>query len=144
MSNNNFIKGTIKFYNKDKGYGFIYSQITDKDYYFNIKNIKGGTEPKSGYEVEFIQENTTKGLAAINIKITSTEKSDSQGKVKCPSCGKYMVPRIMFMNAAPYNSVCPFCGAEYKHFQKNGCLFIVILGIIAFIFILIIIPNLIR
>lgn len=126
------LQGTVKFYNKDKGFGFIHCKDTGKDYYFHITNVVGDTEPKSGYTVEFTPQTTKKGVSAVNINILSTETADNNGRVKCPSCGKSMVPRIMFRYQAPYQSVCPFCGEIYKQFGV-GCLPMAIIIIIPII-----------
>ena len=33
------LTGKIKFYNKDKGYGFIYCKTRNQDYYFNKRDF---------------------------------------------------------------------------------------------------------
>ena len=76
------LQGTVKFYNKDKGFGFIHCKETGKDYYFHITNVVGDTEPKSGYTVEFTPQTTKKGVDAVNINILSTETTDNNGRVK--------------------------------------------------------------
>lgn len=135
---NNQLTGKVKFYNKDKGYGFIYCEETDKDYHFHIKNVNKGAVPSANDVVTFEPKETSEGLSALSVTITSkgetTDSSTSDSRVKCPSCGKSMVPRVVFNNGMPSYSICPFCGSKYKKFN-SGCLGIIIFGIIAiFIF----------
>lgn len=47
-TNSNNINGIVKWFNHEKGYGFITSLKDKEDYYFNIKGIKGAKLPKAG------------------------------------------------------------------------------------------------
>ena len=63
------MKGTIKMFNADKGYGFIRTD-DGKDVFFHYSSLlmddfKTAT---SGEKVEFDVEETEKGSRAINIK----------------------------------------------------------------------------
>lgn len=45
------MNGKVKFFNTDKGYGFISSE--GKDYFFHFSNILNGTEAQENDEVSF-------------------------------------------------------------------------------------------
>ena len=59
--------GTVKFFNNDKGFGFITPESGDKDVFVHSNNlIDNITE---GDKVSFDVESTEKGPSAINVKI---------------------------------------------------------------------------
>jgi len=58
--------GKVKFFNKDKGYGFIIGSDS-KDYFFHIMDVKDCQLVEYGNEVEFVAENGPRGLKATNI-----------------------------------------------------------------------------
>ncbi|MDE4986577.1 cold shock domain-containing protein, partial [Francisella tularensis subsp. holarctica] len=62
------MQGIVKFYNKDKGYGFIYSEESEKDFFFIINDWKNPTVPNGSDDVEFEVAHSKKGEKAINIK----------------------------------------------------------------------------
>lgn len=49
------VPGTIKFYNQDKGFGFIAPDSGDPDVYVNRKNLEGVTDLHKGDRVEFVR-----------------------------------------------------------------------------------------
>lgn len=119
------MKGTIKFYNSNDGYGFIFSADTNKDYYFNITEWKNETLPNAGQKVEFNDFESKKGLSAKDIKLLAdcenkenTKSTDD--RITCPSCGKKIIPRMQFSNGEPYATLCPFCATEIKKFEQNN------------------------
>ena len=60
-------KGTVKFFNNAKGFGFITPESGDKDVFVHSNNlIDNITE---GDKVSFDVESTEKGPSAINVKI---------------------------------------------------------------------------
>ena len=59
--------GTIKNFNKDRGFGFITILGTYKDVFVHITNVDGVVE--EGDKVSFNTEETRKGLSAINVKV---------------------------------------------------------------------------
>jgi len=127
-------KGTVKWFSKEKGYGFITGE-DNQDYFFHIKEVKGTELPNNKDKVEFKTEETKKGLKAVNVKIT--EKSSATEKnslATCPHCKKKMVPRVVFKYGSPVESICPFCGKQYKDFTANiDPITWIFLGIIGFI-----------
>lgn len=65
------MEGTIKFYNQEKGYGFI-KTASNQDLFFHISSCSNFI-PEIGCRVSFETETTEKGLKAINIKIVNIE-----------------------------------------------------------------------
>ena len=60
-------KGTVKFFNGSKGFGFITPESGD-DLFFHISEIQG-TEPRDGDKVEFEIGQGQKGPCATNVKV---------------------------------------------------------------------------
>jgi cold shock protein len=61
------MKGTIKWYNDRKGYGFI-STEDDKEIFVHRSALPMGTFLNEGDNVEFETEETDRGLNAKNVK----------------------------------------------------------------------------
>lgn len=59
-------KGTVKFFNESKGFGFICEEGTDKEYFVHISGLVD--EIREGDEVEFEVTEGRKGLNAVNVK----------------------------------------------------------------------------
>ena len=59
-------KGTVKFFNTDKGFGFI-SQNEGDDLFFHVTELKSGSANK-GDTVEFDVSEGKKGPCAVNIR----------------------------------------------------------------------------
>jgi len=59
-------KGTVKFFNTDKGFGFI-SQTQGDDLFFHVTALQSGTANK-GDAVEFDISEGKKGPCAVNIR----------------------------------------------------------------------------
>ena len=63
-------QGTVKWFNKEKGFGFIKSE-DKKDYFVHYSNIIGGSGMKTleeGQNVTFEIESTDKGPRAVKVK----------------------------------------------------------------------------
>ena len=60
-------KGTVKFYNYSKGYGFIHDLTSGEDIFVHASGLK--TEIRDGDEVVFEVENGKKGLNAVNVQV---------------------------------------------------------------------------
>ena len=75
-------KGTVKWFNNQKGYGFI-CPIDSKDEifaHFSSIVMEGYKSLKAGQEVDFEINQGPKGLHALNIKLQENgEKNQSQG-----------------------------------------------------------------
>ena len=67
---NTMTHGKVKWFNADKGFGFIEPSDGGRDVFVHRKNVEGlGREDglMDGEEVEFEVERTPKGLSAINV-----------------------------------------------------------------------------
>ena len=60
-------KGTVKFFNGSKGFGFITPESGD-DLFFHISEIQG-EEPRDGDKVEFEVGEGKKGPCAVSVKV---------------------------------------------------------------------------
>ena len=61
-------KGTVKFYNDLKGFGFIKDDDSSKEYYVNSSGLK--EDIRENDKVSFDLEEGKKGLNAVNVKLT--------------------------------------------------------------------------
>ncbi|APC95235.1 cold shock domain-containing protein [Francisella tularensis subsp. novicida] len=116
--------GTIKFYNSEKGYGFIFDNESEKDLFFNIGSWKNPSVPSAGDDVEFDIIQAKKGDKATNVKLIKSKQDKKQESFNkkderetCPHCNKKIVPRMSFYNGKPNKSYCPFCGGLVKNFS---------------------------
>jgi cold shock protein len=60
-------KGTVKFFNESKGFGFVIEEDSKKEYFVHISGLID--EIKEGDEVEFELTEGKKGLNAVNVKV---------------------------------------------------------------------------
>jgi len=60
-------KGTVKFYNDSKGFGFIKDANTAKEYFVHSSGLKDSI--KENDEVTFDLQEGKKGLNAVNVKL---------------------------------------------------------------------------
>ena len=61
-------KGTVKFYNDLKGFGFIKDDDSSKEYYVNSSGLKENIQEND--KVTFDLEEGKKGLNAVNVKLS--------------------------------------------------------------------------
>lgn len=60
-------KGTVKFFNESKGYGFIVEDSSNDEHFVHISGLVD--EIREGDEVEFELSQGKKGLNAINVSV---------------------------------------------------------------------------
>lgn len=60
-------KGTVKFFNESKGFGFITEEDSNTDYFVHVSGLID--EIKQGDTVEFELKEGKKGLNAVNVKV---------------------------------------------------------------------------
>ena len=60
-------KGTVKFFNDSKGYGFIKDADSQKEYFVHSNGLKESIREND--EVTFDLEEGKKGLNAVNVKL---------------------------------------------------------------------------
>jgi CspA family cold shock protein len=59
-------KGTVKFFNDSKGFGFITDEGSSKEYFVHVSGLID--EIQEGDEVEYDLQEGKKGLNAVNVK----------------------------------------------------------------------------
>ncbi len=60
------MKGTVKFFNENKGFGFITAE-DGKDYFVHQSGINGGVRLREGDSVSFDVEKGERGPKAVNV-----------------------------------------------------------------------------
>ncbi len=65
--NYNMSKGTVKFFNDSKGFGFIKDDATDKEYFVHVTGLID--EIRENDQVSFDLQEGKKGLNAVNVKV---------------------------------------------------------------------------
>jgi len=60
-------KGTVKFFNESKGFGFITEDETGKEHFVHISGLID--QVREGDTVEFELTEGKKGLNAVNVKV---------------------------------------------------------------------------
>ena len=63
------MKGTVKFFNAGKGFGFVKSDDDDKEYFVHQSNIKEGVTLNEGDAVTFDVEEGERGPKAVNVDL---------------------------------------------------------------------------
>ncbi|MCK5678311.1 MAG: cold shock domain-containing protein [Flavobacteriaceae bacterium] len=59
-------KGTVKFFNESKGFGFITEEGSNNEYFVHVSGLID--EIREGDEVEFDLKEGKKGLNAVDVK----------------------------------------------------------------------------
>lgn len=60
-------KGTVKFFNESKGFGFIKEEGTGKEYFVHVSGLID--EINENDEVEFDLKEGRKGMNAVNVRV---------------------------------------------------------------------------
>ncbi len=66
--------GTVKFFNKFRGFGFIARDDGEKDVYVNASDLEEGIEIEEGSRVIFDVVQESKGPRAKNVRILEENK----------------------------------------------------------------------
>lgn len=131
------MRGTVKFYNTEKGFGFIFSDGLKEDIFFRIGEWKHPSVPSGNDDVEFELGEDQKGFRAKNIQLIFSaqdkrnkvhESQHKDDRITCPSCGRKVVPRMVTYRGEPDKTLCPYCGTIIKTFENNDCFLVHIFG----------------
>jgi CspA family cold shock protein len=60
-------KGTVKFFNESKGFGFIIEEGSSKEHFVHVSGLVD--EIRENDEVEFDLQDGKKGLNAVNVRV---------------------------------------------------------------------------
>ena len=60
-------KGTVKFFNESKGFGFITEEGNNKEHFVHVSGLID--EVRENDEVEFELKDGRKGLNAVNVRV---------------------------------------------------------------------------
>ena len=60
-------KGTVKFFNESKGFGFITEEGSNKEHFVHVTGLID--EIRENDEVEFELQEGKKGLNAVNVRV---------------------------------------------------------------------------
>jgi cold shock protein len=60
-------KGTVKFFNESKGFGFIKDEASETEYFVHVSGLT--SEIRENDEVTFDLQEGKKGLNAVNVKL---------------------------------------------------------------------------
>lgn len=129
-------KGTITYYNNEKGEGLICDSLTGENIDFHIRDWKNPCMPCGNDDVEF---QTAYGkeskLKAVNIILrksntakieeTSAKREENLAKnadrINCPGCNKKIIPRIITNKSIAKCTMCPYCGTVIKRMPMGYC-----------------------
>ena len=62
------MKGTVKFFNESKGYGFITNDATGQDIFVHVTGLDGETI-NEGDKVECVESEGRKGMTATQVRV---------------------------------------------------------------------------
>ncbi len=65
--NNNMNQGKVKFFNTEKGFGFIKDTASNQEYFVHVSNLID--EIRENDEVTFELKEGKKGLNAVNVQL---------------------------------------------------------------------------
>lgn len=71
------MKGTVKFFNRTKGFGFIAADEGTEEYFVHETAINDGSKLDEGDKVEFEPTQSDRGPRAQDVKLVSGDSDDS-------------------------------------------------------------------
>lgn len=116
------MKGTIQWFSKEKGYGFIDGNDGVRRF-FHIADTVGDFTPEAGHFILFEPQQDRKGPRAVSVCLNPDSLVEIKrplarnGRMSCPHCGTSIVPRVVFNYGAPIYSICQFCGEKVADFR---------------------------
>lgn len=142
------MKGMIKFYNKEKGFGFVVGE-DNEEYYFNHSVIPFGKMPNSGDMIEFDTNLNATGkhknpeIATMNFLQKQQSINANDGKVTCPHCQVRVLPRLTTYYGKAERSLCPLCGGTIRDFTgiNLSMPFLIIIAVVTGIMLIIMIAS---
>ena len=74
--------GTVKWFNNQKGYGFICEEGSQEEIFAHFSSIvmEGYKSLKAGQAVDFEINQGSKGLHALNIRATGTDSAEGNNE----------------------------------------------------------------
>jgi len=75
------MKGTVKFFAEDKGFGFINGE-DGKEYFAHVTGLSEGVRLNENDAVEFDVEQGDRGPKAVNIKLASADSASEESPVE--------------------------------------------------------------
>ena len=113
-------RGKIKFYNAEKGFGFIKQEGEKRDIHFDNGSFKGNP-PSEGDEVEFNVVKQSKGPHAVNLRIVSGSSYESEDvRYMLPKDTKKIIDAQTIDNfALKLNKAARFGGGKFEFFKTD-------------------------
>lgn len=117
--------GTVIFYSKEKGYGFVKSD-DNEDFYFSFKALASAWIPEAGDRVTFEiskhkpKEGQKRSLRSLDRTGEVNVAALKNGRVKCPHCKEIVYPRPYIYQGAILYNLCPSCGKIVKDFREES------------------------
>ncbi len=117
------LKGTIQWFSKEKGYGFIDSEDGIRRF-FHVADTADDFAPEVGNFILFEPRQDGKGPRAVRVRLNPNSLVEIKkplarnGRMSCPHCGTSIVPRVVFNYGAPIYSICQFCGGKVADFRE--------------------------
>jgi CspA family cold shock protein len=117
------MKGTIQWFSKEKGYGFIDGNDGVRRF-FHVADTAGDFTPEAGNFILFEPRQDRKGPRAVSVRLNPDSLVEIKrplvrnGRMSCPHCGTAIVPRVVFNYGAPIYSICQFCGGKVADFRE--------------------------
>lgn len=65
------MKGTVKWFNSEKGYGFICPEDGGNDLFVHVSKVKDRKNLETDMKVTFEEGSSEKGKCAINVEIVA-------------------------------------------------------------------------